>query len=79
MLMGCLSASKEEKLLTGKLCINPEVERRHEIPAERRACAQHMDPSLFTVCPKLPRGQDQDEDQTGLQNPVGTCCLCDTS
>jgi len=45
MLMGCLSTSKEEKWLTEKLCsysVNPEVETRSEVPAECRACAQHI-------------------------------------
>lgn len=84
MLIDCLSASKEEKLVIRKLCsygINLEVEGGSRVPAERvTLLSTGTCPalSLFTACPKSPRGQNQDEDQPGLQNPVGTYRLCDT-
>lgn len=46
--MGCLSASKEGKRLTRKLCswsVNLEVESSRRVPAEGLVCAQHMDMS----------------------------------
>lgn len=83
--MGCLSASKEEKSLTRKLCsyrVDPEVERSSKVPAEGLACAQHMDMSCsfpFYSLPKVTKRIKSRWHQASLKNPVGACCLCDTS
>lgn len=76
MLMGCLSASKEGKLQTRKWCsyrVNVEVEGEAKLqPTVRHALSTGMHPprSLFIACPKSPRGQNGEEDQDGLQNPM---------